>query len=308
MPTASLILGVLLLAIILACYFFFRSGRFLDYREEKLPGLLAGEKNFSENIFRYLDRTDAAVLCRALAEASQKISAELWQEIGRRLESLGRDREFIALLYHEDVEARSSAAEVLGYLRFPGASRALLEALADKNDAVRMAASRALAEIKDPELAASLVAFLKQPDRWLPARVAEVLVALGEHAVEPLLKAIPHFEGEAHLIAEILGEIGDSRAVPHLIELLGKSPRARVRAAAAEALGKINSAEAIPALKKALRDEAWEVRSRAVNALARTGNPRVIPLLEEALKDAEWNVRASAEAAIGEMAAAVERL
>jgi len=301
-------LGVLLLAIILACYFSFRSGRFLNYSEEKLPGLLAGGKNLSEALSKYLERTDAAVLCRALAEASQKISAELWQEIRRRLKSLDRDREFIDLLLHEEVEVRSSAAEVLGHLCFPGASQALLEALTDKNDAVRMAASRALAEIKDPKLADSLVASLQQPERWLPARVAEVLVALGEHAVEPLLKAIPHFEGEAHLIAEILGEIGDPRAVPHLTELLGKSYSARVRAAAAEALGKINSAEVIPALKKALRDEAWEVRSRVVNALGRTGNPQVIPLLEEALKDAEWNVRASAEAAMEEMAATVERL
>jgi HEAT repeat protein len=57
--------------------------------------------------------------------------------------------------------------------------------------------------------------------------------------------------GPAHqraLAAQILGEIGDTRAVNTLIEML-RDPEMVARGFSAEALGKLGDRQAIPALK-----------------------------------------------------------
>jgi HEAT repeat protein len=67
-----------------------------------------------------------------------------------------------------------------------------------------------------------------------------------------------------------LGEIGDNRAVPALIETL-KDIDYTVRSYAAQALGKMSDKRAIPALMKVLNDEYPDVRMNAAKALEMIG-------------------------------------
>jgi len=66
---------------------------------------------------------------------------------------------------------------------------------------------------------------------------------------------------------EALDRIGGDKVVSPLIQILGKDRDAEVRQYAAEALGRIGSEIAIPALLKRLEDSALDVRWEATDAL-----------------------------------------
>jgi len=70
------------------------------------------------------------------------------------------------------------------------------------------------------------------------------------------------------LAAWALNEMKEELAVPALCNLLLGDSRAEVRSAAAEALGEIRSAKALPALQQALNDTEAGVRAKASWAIA----------------------------------------
>ena len=90
-----------------------------------------------------------------------------------------------------------------------------------------------------------------------------VLVKIGESAVEPLIHALKSKCGNAALA---LGKIGDKRAVEPLIRALNDEKR-YVRECAAEALGELRDERAIKPLTRVLNDEDEQVREAAKNAL-----------------------------------------
>lgn len=146
---------------------------------------------------------------------------------------------------------------------------------------VRGAAGHALARIGD---ARAVPALIKGLDLL---RGDEAARALGNfkdpRAVEPLLKALenPRFSNY-HVVAEALGKIGDSRAVPGLIGAMNReldlplfqrtTPPAidtTLRRYAIEALGEIGDPDATDALSDALDDEHDSIVRAAEEALAK---------------------------------------
>jgi HEAT repeat protein len=95
-----------------------------------------------------------------------------------------------------------------------------------------------------------------------------------------------------------LGNIGDPRAVPALIEAL-KDEDEYVRSYAASALGKIGK-PAVPALIEALKHEDKTVRWSAAFSLDKIGEPAV-PVLIEALKHGDKFIRGYAAWILGRM-------
>lgn len=100
--------------------------------------------------------------------------------------------------------------------------------------------------------------------------------------------------------AEALGKIGDTAAVPALIEALQDS-NSIVSREAALALGIIGDVSAVPALNGILNHKAPSVRESAVKALGKIGGSRVVPALIEALKDPHFLIRIHAAVALGEI-------
>jgi HEAT repeat protein len=102
-----------------------------------------------------------------------------------------------------------------------------------------MAAARALGELRDERALTKLVATLAD-DEW---RVR-------------------------HLAVWALSEMKDSRAITALCSVLLLDTRIEVRRGAAEALGEIASADALPALRQALNDREPRVSAKAAWAIS----------------------------------------
>jgi len=117
-------------------------------------------------------------------------------------------------------------------------------------------------------------------------RASEALVKIGEDAVDPLIKILEdanrtrrwraRFRTQIWFVAQILGKIGDARAVDPLIEALKNDEYSEVQQSAAEALGKIGDARAVHPLIAALKEPvtSW----RAAEALGRIGEAAMGPL------------------------------
>jgi HEAT repeat protein len=123
-------------------------------------------------------------------------------------------------------------------------------------------------------------------------------------AVPALLDALGTPSFQAH--PEILSTLADHgpAATPGLIERL-KRPDARVRAAAAEALGRVRPrpANAVPPLVAAMKDPVPEVRTAAATTLGRmrAAADAAIPALVTGLRDTDAGVRSCSAEALGRL-------
>ena len=148
-------------------------------------------------------------------------------------------------LDNPNVTTRRNAAWAIGELTnmVPGerasAIPQLITLLRDTDAWVRMAAARAIGEVRDRRASDTLIVTLSDAD-WRVRRLA----------------------------AWALNEMKEQRAVPALCNLLLADARVEVRTAAAEALGEIRSAEALPSLQQALNDTEVGVRAKASWAIA----------------------------------------
>lgn len=129
----------------------------------------------------------------------------------------------------------------------------------------------------------------------------EVLVLLGEEAVEPLLSALRESNADIRKsAAEALGKIGNPRVIEPLIVVLSDLDSS-VRYSAALALGKTGDARAFGPLITALSDINPLSRTSAAVALGEIGNPRAVEQLIAALQDKFPSVRMGAAFALGRM-------
>lgn len=148
-------------------------------------------------------------------------------------------------LHSSNAVVRRNAAWAIGELTnmMPGervtAVPQLIVLLGDSDEWVRMAAARVLGELRDSRSLPKLVATLSDDD-W---RVRE-------------------------LVVWALSEMKDSRAVTALCTVLISDTRVEVRRGAAEALGEIQSAAALPALRQALNDSEPGVSAKAAWAIS----------------------------------------
>ena len=105
----------------------------------------------------------------------------------------------------------------------------------------------------------------------LSIQASEALVRMGADAVGPLVKILEdanktrrwrtRFRTQIYCLTQILGSIGDARAVEPLIETLKNEEYSEVQQSAAEALGKIGDARAVEPLMNVLKNPLVQLRS-----------------------------------------------
>lgn len=213
-----------------------------------------------------------------------------------------------ARLRNGGTRSRIAAAEALGHFSDASSRAALRDALDDASFEVRLTAALALATGGDAPPANALVrqlgigtreqsllalSLLREIARKKPVEVKTLVLdeTTEPHARAAAIEALSA-SGDYSLvpvIARLAAEAAlDSDTLPRLIEALGEfghpagaaavvhhldSPDAGVRAAAAQAAGRIGIVAAREKLGTLLGDSDWWVRLRAGQALVRLGRP-----------------------------------
>lgn len=124
----------------------------------------------------------------------------------------------------------------------------------------------------------------KNDDPRIRQYLSMVLGNLGDRRATPLLvDALGDPAPETRIYAALaLGRLHDPAAVPALLDVFAKDER-DIRKAAAYALGEIGDRRALEPLVAALRDPIADVRYNAAIAVARFGDSRAIGVLREML-------------------------
>jgi len=195
------------------------------------------------------------------------------------------------------------------------------------NPAVRQRAARLLGELDGHDdrrdIVRALVRAVEEDDADAVVTAAvDALDRLGQDALETLVTSMAGVELEdgaadwvtakafvRALNAEIpelrlaaangLGELGQADAVPALVDRLD-DPDPRVRARAARACGRIGDPRATDALASVLGDPKATVRREAAEALGRIGNRQALRALLELYDDDDERVRRIAVSGFGQ--------
>lgn len=189
-----------------------------------------------------------------------------------------------AMLKHQDEAARLTAAAILEHLLDPRSAEALVDAMADRvlqDIAVRtlkkLSAIRACIDEAFDRLRS-----IEEPGEREQVRmeVVQELLAIGRPSVEILIEYLRDDEWIVReAAADLLGKIGDVRAVEGLIERLRADKDTGVKELAIKALGLIGDARPVELLIEAI--PVRPLRIFAVEALAKVKDVEVLRPYEE---------------------------
>ncbi len=259
-------------------------------------------------------------------------------DANRRIaEALGRLRDrsavpvLLKLTRSPDGFTQVAAVDALGDVGDPAAVETLV-AIATSDDAEPFTSKKALlalGKIGDARAVPAVVRMLFRERRGVTFFPEAAIAAsvIGAPAVEPLLAVLEGRDRElsawAHSAgvvegalrakaAQVLGDLGDPRAVPALVKTLSWSDRFAdvqmlVRVYAAESLGRLRAREAVGPLADAMgRERDPNARDRYADALARVGDPRAMPALERAAQARAWDDREGALQALSRLGGEAE--
>ena len=177
-------------------------------------------------------------------------------------------------LLSTDEEVRLSGLQSL--YRYDGGERLdlICVALGDGSWRIRKEAVNLFLSLPQTIAAAErIIALLyDEENAGLRNAAAEILVKLGPPVLPVLTRAADSPDPDVRkFILDILGDIGDRQATPLLLRLLQHDAETNVRAAAAENLGKIRDASAVPVMVNALSSPDLLVQFSLLDALGRIG-------------------------------------
>ncbi len=165
-----------------------------------------------------------------------------------------------------------------------------ISALDDEDWGVREDAAVALGRLGDPRSIQPLIRTLRDPDRAVREAAVSALKTLGEPAVLSLGYCLQDTNLQVQESAAcILATTANEQVLEPLLSA-AFSPNWIVRMSAAQALGRIQSAQAIDTLVVVLQDKVPAVREEAGRALIAIGEAS-IPKLLETLSDRNWRIR-----------------
>jgi HEAT repeat protein len=236
-----------------------------------------------------------------LLKALDDPDAEVRQRAAMTLERLGVLDALLERAGDGDVAAR----EKLVVAGQAGVVEILVEALSKPNPRVRYSVAEILGEVRHPSVSNALIARL-QHEEAVPI-VAELLRSLArlreEKAVEPISHLLGH-ENETIRVEAVraLERIPFPNANAVLAGAV-RDPQARVRASAAIVLGKVGDREAVPALLDLLADCDAAVRAEAARALGLLRATEAESRLVDAFHDFDPAVQIAAARALGQVGA-----
>jgi HEAT repeat protein len=175
----------------------------------------------------------------------------------------------------EDEEIGWLAAKALVNIG-PAALQPLLEALFSENRTVRLYATYALGEIRDPKAARAMVKMLQDPEPLVIDTAAVALATIGDRTVIPAVTQLlssprPRVRQRA---LDVLGELGDESLGDTVSSLL-QDPDREVIKSALTALGNIRAAGACPMAARMLALPGDDLQDSLRLAFLSIGEPAV---------------------------------
>ncbi|MBT4504277.1 MAG: HEAT repeat domain-containing protein [Gemmatimonadetes bacterium] len=172
--------------------------------------------------------------------------------------------------------------------------------LTDPDPKVRLDASYALIELEGAAVE-PLIAHATGGSDSLLYISSQILGRIGNRRAVPFLRqtagnANPSVRKEA-VVA--MGQMGDQSLVPPLANFLAEDPESQIRVAAAESLANLRDTLAVPHLVTALRDTVPLVRQRALASLQYLWTQKAEKAVLNALEDPDETVRFIAAQMLG---------
>jgi len=245
---------------------------------------------------------ESAAAIRELVEQPRD-SALMIQAI-RALAALG-DRPSLALVTgivgdpRTDPAIRLEAMTALAALADARTADVLVELAADRAPAVRGTAMRALARVDPETFTATLSGLDPDPDWTVRVAQAGTLGTLPDGRGFERLATMAG-DADVRVVPSVLAALAASKApgAAGLIRARLTSPDFMIRAAAAQALVQLKTADTVPDLRAAYAaaaaDETYVARAALLTALAQLDPAGTRPLLEAALLDKDWAMRVRA--------------
>ena len=191
--------------------------------------------------------------------------------------------DLLAKLQSPDFYEREEAVRELGTYNQDESVAGLVLAIEDPDLGIRELAANMLAKIRGNTAAQLLIRFLGHEDIGTRNLAAEILVKIGTDAIQPLIDDINNEDYDVRkFICDIMGLLKNERAVDSLCQKLWDD-NINVVCSAAEALGEVGSAKAVPALIAAY-EKIEDARLQCVEALGKIADPATLPRLVEFLK------------------------
>lgn len=174
----------------------------------------------------------------------------------------------VPALKDESEYTRRSAVEVLNEICNPESVKDLLAAIKDDDWWVRARAGDALAEIGGPKVVNSVLELIKDKDEDIRRTAIEILNATkDENAVDTLIKATDDVDWWVRERAvDALAHIGSKKALPKLLEMLGKNSKSDT--VIVRAIGKLGDADVISKLLPMLNRPEREIQVEAIKAIS----------------------------------------
>ncbi|HPE89685.1 MAG TPA: HEAT repeat domain-containing protein [Spirochaetia bacterium] len=243
------------------------------------------------------------------ASTSTKLRSAILEYLAA-LELSDADERAAGIVAERDSNAEAMVTASLSYLRALKSKAALDEAaeiVADDEGPYLQAAIKYIGAAGTEKQAEALRAAYEADGASQSTKEA-VVQALGSlRSVESfdLLSSVASSDESSKAIrmyaCSALGELGDDRAVPVLV-VASVSPDPNVRAAAVEALGEYSGADALSAVRQALRDSHALPRIAAAKAAGQSRDAEALPYLEyKASYDPEKAVREASIAALAKI-------
>jgi cyclophilin family peptidyl-prolyl cis-trans isomerase/HEAT repeat protein len=204
-----------------------------------------------------------------------------------------------------DQTLRAEAVNAFGALVTAEHVELLLDLISNSVPAIRAAALQALARVDAPTFLTALASLDADREWSVRVAMANALGTLSPAQSLPRLNVMLQ-DPDQKVIAAVLAAFASAKATgvdQVLIDRLA-NPDLSVRAAAATALADLKIVAAAQPLAEAYRraatEESYTARAAALNALARLDPAAARPVLIEGLKDRDWAVRVRAVALLKE--------
>ena len=209
--------------------------------------------------------------------------------------------DILSLLASDDPESIREGAHLAGAEKMSEAIPALVRHMASSNIGVQEAVDRALRKIGGPVVVNAVIPFLRSDEAPVRNISMDLLRALGNTDFDALNKLLSDDDPDIRIFAaDILGSVGTALAVPPLCKAMLQDPEVNVRYQAAVSLGTLAFPEAAEGLNKALQDEEW-VQFAVIESLTKIGAESSVQAMIQALSHSTDLVASMIVDALGEM-------